>query len=218
MPYSEKDIKRVEELHALIVANREHEHAAPTYKDSPALREMTEIVLSNKSLDNDSLEDKIGMLGYLADAYCSLCRPVIAADLYIEALRAHNQFMEIKEYDEAELEAYESVYYMAVKCRTYYTRKDYSDITALVKGHLPDGRIEESAKGALDTAKWRPKYDPVEETPEYLAVIDEVEKAIDERKTLDFCMEYWSLKSDELAKHGIYWRSPVLLNPGMMFD
>lgn len=67
------------------------------------------------------------------------------------------------------------------------------------------------------------KYDPVEDTPEYKAIEEQVEREIqeelgDEPQVLGFCHRYWSVKRAVLARHGIEWRSPAAMNPRVMFD
>ena len=67
------------------------------------------------------------------------------------------------------------------------------------------------------------KYDPVEDTDGYLAVIDEVERRLYEKfkgepRHMGFCFGYWSAKRDLLAEYGIEWRSPNIMNPRVLFD
>lgn len=67
------------------------------------------------------------------------------------------------------------------------------------------------------------KFDPVERTPVWEEHIYEVEKECDKRlkgepRGMGFCFAYWSVKRTVLAKHGIEWRSPSLMNPHVMFD
>lgn len=67
------------------------------------------------------------------------------------------------------------------------------------------------------------KYDPVEDSEKYLAVIDEVEKKLyeqlkNEHRGMGFCFCYWSTKADILAEYGIEWRSPGVMNPRVHFD
>lgn len=66
-------------------------------------------------------------------------------------------------------------------------------------------------------------FDPVERTREWEDIIYEVEKACDKRlkgvpRCMGFCHEYWSVKREELAKRGIDWKSPRMMNPRVMFD
>lgn len=66
--------------------------------------------------------------------------------------------------------------------------------------------------------------DPVELTPEYLAIRDELEAEIDKRlegvpRGLGFCHIYWHTKKTVLKeKYGIDWKSPAELNRGIIFD
>ena len=68
------------------------------------------------------------------------------------------------------------------------------------------------------------KYDPVEKTPEYKAVIKYVEKELEELlkdkpKGMGFCHIYWYEKKRILKdKYGIDWKSPALMNPHVRFD
>ena len=67
------------------------------------------------------------------------------------------------------------------------------------------------------------KYDPIEDSKEYLDVIDEVEQKLyeqlkDEPRFMGFCFQYWSLKRTILAEYGIEWRSPAIMNPRVHFD
>jgi len=65
--------------------------------------------------------------------------------------------------------------------------------------------------------------DPVELTPEYLAIRYELEEKIDdalehERGYYDYCKEYWMAKRMILrSDYGIRWKSPATLNPTMEF-
>ena len=67
------------------------------------------------------------------------------------------------------------------------------------------------------------KFDPIERTAEWEEVIYDVEKECaeilkDEPKGMGFCFSYWSTKSAVLKKHGITWKSPSSMNPGVHFD
>lgn len=67
------------------------------------------------------------------------------------------------------------------------------------------------------------KSDPVEWTAEYEAVIDEADHEAyqhlkDSPRGMGFCFGYWAEKRAALAKRGIEWKSPNILNPRVMFD
>ena len=67
------------------------------------------------------------------------------------------------------------------------------------------------------------KYDPVEDTPEYQAIKDELEAKILERMggemTRGNAYMYPGLKKEILKKdYGIDWKSPQELNPRIKFN
>ncbi len=76
---------------------------------------------------------------------------------------------------------------------------------------------------AKDSQENEPVFDPVEKTPEYLAIRYELEEKIDEaleheRGYYDFCKEYWMAKRMILrSDYGIRWKSPAALNPNEEF-
>lgn len=68
------------------------------------------------------------------------------------------------------------------------------------------------------------KHDPIEWSAEYERIIDEVEKKVgeflsDEPRGMGFCFSYWNTKANVLSEYyGIEWRSPAIMNPGVIFD
>ena len=67
------------------------------------------------------------------------------------------------------------------------------------------------------------KFDPVERSQEWGEVIYLVEKECDEilkdePRGMGFCFMYWSAMEKVLAKYGINWKSPAVMNPGVLFD
>ena len=67
------------------------------------------------------------------------------------------------------------------------------------------------------------KFDPVERSEEWEDVIYDVELECsellkNEPKHMGFCFSYWSTKTAVLARHGIDWSSPSVMNPRVMFD
>ena len=76
---------------------------------------------------------------------------------------------------------------------------------------------------AREAKESEPDFDPVELTPEYLAIRYELEEKIDEaleheRGYYDFCKEYWMAKRMILrSEYGIRWKSPAALNPNEEF-
>lgn len=81
--------------------------------------------------------------------------------------------------------------------------------------------------GNKDISMWESmrtiKYDPVQLTKVWDDNIYDVEMECDlalkdEPAGMGFCHSYWSEKKAALAKRGIAWKSPSVMNPGVMFD
>ncbi len=219
MAYTDLDLQNVRTLIDRIESRKKHSNAAPTYKDSPSLKEIAIIALSLKGdIDGESLEDQIFSLKYVCDAYYIMGRTGLSNKLYPYLLKAHVALVELMG-DEKALKNCENDFYWAVKAANYYEEDDCEQLIKIVRSVLSKEKIQEKLNSAKSSRKGLPKSDPIEKSEEYLAVIDEVEQLIDENaKMKDFCIEYWNLKGHYLAERGIYWRSPVILNPGFMFD
>lgn len=218
MPFLQEDLERIAELYNIIESHKEHEYAAPTYKDSPYLSEMAELVLRRWDDDIETLEEVIPALWYLTESYDKMCRAGMSVKYYTPLLQAHTELMKLREYDSDDMEQLGNCFYLAVKARNYYEPDDCSDLVEIVSGSLPDERIRELLLSAQENRRGFIKNDPVEKTEKYLAVIDKVEEKIEKTKQMDHCLEYWSLKARFLFECGILWRSPTQLNPGVMFD
>lgn len=81
-------------------------------------------------------------------------------------------------------------------------------------------------KGDFDmiVQKGRLKQDPIEWSSEYEHVIDEANRKVyslleDHPRGMGFCLAYWSVKRQVLKEdYGIDWKSPAVMNPGVIFD
>lgn len=67
------------------------------------------------------------------------------------------------------------------------------------------------------------KFDPVERTEAMENIIVDVERECAEKlaglpRSMGFCYAYWSIRQDVLKSYGIKWRSPGIMNPGVLFD
>ena len=66
------------------------------------------------------------------------------------------------------------------------------------------------------------KVDPVEYSEEFLSnfdeVMEEVMEEIEKEGNLHIPQQLWGIMGEKFSKRGIYWRSPDLMNPGVMFD
>ncbi len=66
-------------------------------------------------------------------------------------------------------------------------------------------------------------FDPVERSERWEEVIYDVERECDERlkeerRSMGFCFGYWTTKWAVLSNYDIDWRTPSVMNPGVMFD
>ena len=178
---------------------------AATYRDSPDLKELAELV----SLEKD-LSFTYDVLVFISEQYESMGRFSVAAIFRLNALKIAKGLD--KDFNE--------MLYVILRDRNYYVDDDCDDVRAIVDKLLPKENIEKR----FNAIKQRPrslKHDPVEMSEEYLAVIDEVEEKIDQNRTLygmGSCHEIWALKYDYLLEKGIDWKSPQALNPRVMFD
>lgn len=68
------------------------------------------------------------------------------------------------------------------------------------------------------------KKDPIEWSSDYERVIDDASRRIyalleGHPRGMGFCLAYWSVKRQVLKTgYGIDWKSPAIMNPGVMFD
>ncbi len=216
--YTEQQLNRIIELFREIEGNKSHEYAAPTYKDSPALREMAEIILSDASDTAEVLAEKITVLTYLCRCYDQMCRAGVSVKYYKMLLTCYVKLAKLEKLSKDDNKHFEEAFYGAVKARNGYVADDCYDLKEIVCGCISGKKIDELYQKAVDSRKGLPKSDPVELSEEYLAVIDEVEELIEKNKKVNICFEYWSLKADYLEERGIRWGSPAMLNPGVMFD
>ena len=97
------------------------------------------------------------------------------------------------------------------------------EIEAELKKDLGADRYASVYDEVKDVKDAEPEFDPVEMTPQYLAIRYELEEKIDEaleheRGYYDYCKEYWMAKRLILkAEYGIRWKSPATLNPNDEF-
>lgn len=221
MAYTEFEEKRLVELQEEIEGRKEHVYSAPSYKDVPALKEIASIVEKRLSAeadaDKETLLDSIYVLKYLSQSYESIGRPSVGVMFCKKALKlavaAHKKYC-VKAEDLGEM------LYDAMKARNVYVDDDCEDLVEICSVVLPADEVDEIAC-SVKKHRRSIKLDAVEMTEKYLAVIDEVEKKIEENSEMcgrGSCFETWSLKRSYLAAYGIVWRSPAVLNPHIIFD
>lgn len=219
MAYSVEKRHRMESLHGDIQRRKEHEYAAPTYEDAPAMAELFSLVNDTVANDGerDTLVDSIVVLSFLAEGYDGMGRFVVSARVYGMLLRLAFDLKQTYGEDTAGIA---DIFYRALRARNAYVDDACEDIVALAYGLM-----EKSAVDALVCERMAHprtlKRDVVEMTDEYLAVIDEVEHRVEENRTFHghgSCHEVWMLKSMYLAERGIVWHSLGELNPRVHFD
>mgnify|MGYP003499820871 FL=1 len=216
--YTQKELDRIVELFNGIEGNKEHEYAAPTYKDSPALKEMAAIILGCTEDTAEVLPEKITVLTYLSKCYDEMCRAGMSVKYYKMLLTCYVKLSKLEKLSKDDKKHFEEAFYNAVKARNWYVPDDCADLKEIVSGAISDKKMDELYQKAVDSRKGLPKNDPIELSDEYLAVIDEVEELVEKNKKVNVCFEYWNLKTDYLEERGIRWSSPAMLNPGVMFD
>lgn len=101
-----------------------------------------------------------------------------------------------------------------------YGREEHMRNIERTRDYLDSGMSMEEWCRKYDV---RLKFDPVERTREWEDCIYDVELKCDrilegEPRGMGFCFSYWSTKKAVLAKHGIRWNSPAVMNPRVMFD
>lgn len=212
MAYSEQDSRRLAVLLEQVAEN-------VTYRDVPVLGEMEQIAVDQLQREvpaqADTLADSIAIFRYLAERYEYLGRFAVAAWLYDRSLvlasELHRDHGVATEYAPELL-------YRAVKAHNFYVDDDCEVLAALCRQFLPDA--DATVREALSTRRHL-NHDPVEMTEGYLALVDAAEAYAEQNRTfhgLGSCHEVWQLKRDFLLRHGIRWRSPAELNPGVHFD
>ena len=127
-----------------------------------------------------------------------------------------------------------SRYQKALDCfeKAFELRKDEPSLYYIVLTERflhPDKDIEIKNKALLSPrvklalqGKSGLNIDPIEKTEEFLNAFDEVHEEaleiIEKEGDLNLCHQMWGILSELYAKRGIFWRSPALMNPHVMFD
>ena len=213
-------VRRITELAIQINNRKEHEYAAATFRDVPDLKEMEKLLDENVNQEDEEDVNKAYVAyGFLADKYTSLTRFSIAARLREKTLKAGLHFYEMTGEVFPELD---KTYDDLLRDRNFFVDDDCLDVLELMKHQeaIPMDYVQKRYDKRM--AKRRTmNNDPVEMSPEYLEVIDEIEERISKEATLKgmgACFEEWDLKQQYLAEKGITWTPPNLLNRNIMFD
>ena len=211
---------KITNLAIKINERKEHEYAAATYRDVPDLKEIERLLDENVNQeDEEDLHKAYVAYSFLADKYTSLTRFSEAARVHEKALKMGLMFVDLSGED---LEGLDSTYDDLLRDRNFFVDDDCLDILEMMKNQdsLSEDYVQERYKRRMEHRRTL-NNDPVEMSPEYLAVIDEIEERIEKEKKLQgmgSCFEEWDLKQKYLAEKGITWTPPNLLNRHIMFD
>ena len=213
--YNKEQIIKINQLITSIENRKKEDNTnIASYKDINGLRELENFVYLELS-HLPSLSLKIEVLTYLIENYQYMGRFVLTYKLHNilikDMIYMHNLEM-------ASIDEIISMTYGAIKDRNYYIDDECLDIKEITLKVLSENEYNTIFTKA---SKRLLIHDPIEMTEEYLNVIDEVERKIDENKTLTgktSCYEIWSLKKKYLLEYNIIWHSPKELNPRVMFD
>ena len=219
MAYSKETEKRLTDLLQKIEGRKEHEYAAATYKDVPALKEIVRIVEEQLTQDTDesTIVDSIAVLGYVADRYDSLGRFAVSAKIYNQIL---SLALKLKQQYDTDTDGIDGYLYAALQARNFYIDDDCDDL-ARIATELMNTVDVERILGERKERRRSLKHDSIEMTEEYLAVIDEIEEKVEKSRTTyghGSCFEVWSLKKSYLLEYDIEWHAPAELNPRVLFD
>lgn len=222
MPFNKKETWRLECLLGKIKQTADPaDDAELTFRAVPFLKEVDEIVTSRLKEetppDRETLTDAVSIVHFLAEAYDRLGRPYVSVSYYERTLALLACLK--KEHGEAPKDA-SGVLYSALKARNYYVDDDCGDLRALSYDVLPAEIVDDVFSTVLARRR-NLRHDIVETTKAYQDVIDEVEEEIEgERTSYGFgsCHQVWRLKREALAKRGVVWRTPAMLNPRVRFD
>ena len=212
MKIKEIESARIIALFQQIRERQEREDEHTNYKDAPALHEMAGLIrpyiAQMEEAESDTLTDIAAVCRFLGESYREMLRGTYAAEFFTAAFCAT-----VKTGN-----ADEELFRDAVKARNRYVDDACEDLKQVAAAVMTQENIE---KAFAEASKRTLKRDPVEMTPQYLAVIDEVEKKVAENMTTHgrgSCHERWSLTREYLEEKGIVWRSQGVMNPGWRFD
>jgi len=219
MAYSKETEKQLTELFWKIEGRKEHEYAAATYKDVPALKEIVRLVEEQLAGDSDesTYVDSIAVLGYVADRYDSLGRYAVSAKFYNQILTLA---LTLKQQYGTDTDGIDGYLYAALQARNFYIDDDCDDLAGIATELMNADDVWRIINERKERRRSL-KHDPIEMTEEYLAVIDEIEEKVEKSRTTyghGSCFEVWSLTKSYLLEHDIEWHTPAELNPRVLFD
>ncbi len=141
-----------------------------------------------------------------ADFYLELGTYYRSISRYQKALDSFNKSYELKKNEEA-------LYYIVLTEQFINPSKEI-----VIKDNAyisPRIKLALQGKSGL-------KIDPIELSDDFINCFDEVHEEmliqLEKEGDLHLCHQVWGILTDLYAKRGIFWRSPALMNPRVMFD
>lgn len=213
--YSKEQINKINQLITLIENRKKEDNTKiPSYKDIKNLKELENFVYIELS-HLPSISLKIQILTYIIESYQYMGRFVLTYKLHQILLK---EMIYMYNAEMTSIDEITDTVYRTIRNRNYYIDDECLDIKEMALKVLSENEFNTIFNKA---SKRTLIHDPIEMTEEYLNVIDEVERKIDENKTLtnkSSCYEIWSLKKQYLLEYNIIWHTPKELNPRVMFD
>lgn len=109
--------------------------------------------------------------------------------------------------------------------KKHYDRYYFREVDRLIYrfAWIVDNPQSKLAKECWDELGGMLKVDPIQAMPEWEDIIYEVEREVEqelngEPRGMGFCYGYWGAKRAALARRGIEWNPPPLMNRGVIFD
>lgn len=215
MALNKQEIELVMNAIDAIEERKEHQYAAPTYRDVSLLKQLEAILaLHQDENEVETIKDCIVLARYLADAYEKMWRIIYAQKYYQILMKLHfNYYQCTKTYAECGND-----YYLALRCMNYYGKDSCDELREMAKVLLPLEKRSKIEKQILED--FHPlKHDPIECSEAYLAVIDDVEAELAQKGIpRRHFYEVNAMKQKILKKYGIKWKTMMELNPKVHFD
>ena len=194
-------IEKRDEVYQLIEDNL-------TFKITPVLNEIAQKAEEIQADDPTHIIDKISVYEFLGDGYYSGGRMQLALDYYREAIELGKSLAdENRQY----FEPLRSLYTKLVMVRYLFEGNDSENLKEEISDYVK--KSKSLREDILEECQYATKHDPVEDSEEYLAVIDEIEERIYEETKdsddADSSEVYNQLKKQYLAERGIEWSDPL---------
>lgn len=113
-----------------------------------------------------------------------------------------------------------------IRTHLYGDDREPMSLSAPIHDVTSNGSIEEEQELLLAKYRAACKHDPIEDDPQYAAILKEADELADEalvddpmRGQLGYCHFFWWTKQEILRQRfGIEWKTPMEMNPNTFFD